>query len=89
MKKDKGRAEVKNVTCAVRLDKPLYDRLVEVSEQSHKTLSEIIRAGILNELDRRRKELINKELEMNSLENELAQVRKLKEQLSQIIDKAS
>lgn len=88
MKKLKENPEVKNVTCAVRLDKPLYDRLVEVSEKSHKTLSEIIRAGILNELDRRRKELITKELEMSSLEKELAQVRQLKEELTQIIDKA-
>jgi hypothetical protein len=77
--------EVKNVTCAVRLDKPLYDRLVEVSEKSHKTLSEIIRAGILNELELRRKELMHKELEMTELENELNQVRKLKGQMEELL----
>lgn len=77
--------EVKNVTCAVRLDKPLYDRLVEVSEKSHKTLSEIIRAGILHELEVRRKEVLEKELEMTTLENELAQVRKLKDQMEDLL----
>ena len=77
----------KNITCAVRLDKPLYDRLVEVAEKSHKTLSELIRAGIVNELDRRRKEVMQKELENESLENELAQVRKLKAEMEALLAK--
>jgi len=77
----------KNITCAVRLDKPLYDRLVDIAEKSHKTLSEIIRAGIVNELDRRRKEVMKKELENESLENELAQVRKLKSEMEALLAK--
>ena len=72
---------------AVRLDKPLYDRLVDIAEKSHKTLSEIIRAGIVNELDRRRKEVMKKELENESLENELAQVRKLKAEMEALLAK--
>lgn len=83
----KNSSSEKNITCAVRLDKPLYDRLVEVAEKSHKTLSEIIRAGIVNELDRRRKEVIKKELEEQSLENELAQVRKLKIEMEELLAK--
>mgnify|MGYP000580561647 CR=1 FL=1 len=54
--------EVKNVTCAVRLDKPLYDRLVDVAAKSHKTLSEMIRAGIMHELEERSKEVLQKEI---------------------------
>ena len=77
----------KNITCAVRLDQPLYDRLVDIAEKSHKTLSEIIRAGIVNELDRRRKEVMQKELEEQSLENELAQVRKLKAEMEALLAK--
>ncbi len=79
--------EVKNVTCAVRLDKPLYDRLVGISQKSHKTLSEIIRAGILQELDQQQTALVKKELEMTELENELNQVRKLKEEMETLLSK--
>ena len=77
--------QVKNVTCAVRLDKPLYDRLVDVAAKSHKTLSELIRAGIMHELEERSKEVLQKELEMTKLEEELAQVRKLKIEMEQLI----
>ena len=79
--------EVKNVTCAVRLDKPLYDRLVEVSKKSHKTMSELIRAGILKELENVSKDVMQRELEMSSLENELNQVRKLKEEMETLLKK--
>ena len=81
--------EVKNVTCAVRLDKPLYDRLVGVAAKSHKTLSEMIRAGIMHELEERSKEVLQKELEMTKLEEELAQVRKLKIEMEKLIAKQS
>ena len=79
--------EVKNVTCAVRLDKPLYDRLVDVAAKSHKTLSEMIRAGIMHELEERSKEVLQKELEMTKLEEELVQVRKLKIEMEKLIAK--
>lgn len=77
--------EVKNVTCAVRLDKPLYDRLIDISQKSHKTLSEIIRSGIVAELEKRTKEVLQSELDMTVLEQELAQVRKLKEEMEALL----
>ena len=79
--------EVKNVTCAVRLDKPLYDRLVTVSKESHKTMSELIRAGILRELEDVSNAVMRKELERSTLENELNQVRKLKEEMETLLKK--
>ena len=79
--------EVKHVTCAVRLDKPLYDKLVEVSQKSHKTLSEVIRAGIIKELELLHHEVLEKELAMTKLEEELMQVRKLKEEMEAMLAK--
>lgn len=79
--------EIKNVTCAVRLDKPLYDRLVEVSKQSHKTMSEMIRAGILRELEDVSNTVMKRELERSQLENELSQVRQLKEEMETLLKK--
>ena len=81
----KTTTEVKNVTCAVRLDKPLYDRLVNISEQSHKTMSELIRAGIIRELEDVSRDVMKREIESSQLENELAQVRKLKKEMEDLI----
>ena len=75
----------KTITCAVRLDKPLYDRLVESAKVSHKSLSEVIRAGLLKQLDDERKAVIQRDIEMNSLENELSKVQKLKKQMEELI----
>ena len=75
----------KTITCAVRLDKPLYDRLVDSAKASHKSLSEVIRAGLLKQLDDEKKELIKRDIEMSSLENELSKVRKLKEEMEELI----
>lgn len=79
--------EVKNVTCAVRLDKPLYDRLIAISQKSHKTLSEIIRSGIVAELDKRTKQVLQSEIEMTTLEKELDQVRKLKSEMEALLER--
>jgi len=77
--------EPKLITCAVRLDKPLYDRLVDAANNTHQTLSEVIRAGLIKQLDDVRKETMQKEIEMNSLESELAQVRKLKLEMENLL----
>ena len=79
----------KTVTCAVRLDKPLYDRLVESANHTHQTLSDVIRLGLLKQLEEQEKSSLQKELEMDKLKAELAQVQKLKEEMQSLLDSKS
>ena len=88
-KKNTNPTEPKLITCAVRLDKPLYDRLVESAKETHSTLSDVIRTGLLKQLDDVRKESLQKEIELSSLESELAQVRKLKSEMETLLKKTS
>ena len=81
---EKGTAP-KTITCAVRLDKPLYDKLVESAAFTHQTLSEVIRAGLLIQLDL--KEELRRDIDLCSLENELSQVRKLKLEMETLLQK--
>jgi len=87
MKNEDKSGAPKTITCAVRLDKPLYDRLVSSANASHKSLSEVIRAGLLKQLDDERKKIMKRDIEMSSLENELNQVRKLKLEMETLLDK--
>ena len=83
---EKGTAP-KTITCAVRLDKPLYDKLVESAAFTHQTLSEVIRAGLLIQLDLNKKEELRRDIDLCSLENELSQVRKLKLEMETLLQK--
>lgn len=83
------RSQHKTVTCAVRLDKPLYDRLVEAAERTHQTFSDVIRLGLIKQLEETEKKEIEKEIEMDKLKAELAQVQKLREEMQSIIKSKS
>ena len=84
----KERPYHKTVTCAVRLDKPLYDRLVESARQTHQTLSDVIRLGLIKQLEDSEKATLEKQLEMDKLKGELAQVQKLKEEMEALLSKS-
>jgi len=79
--------EPKTITCAVRLDLPLYQRLRDTSKKTHQNMSDILRLGLIKQLDETRKQFLIEEIANEKLESELAQVQKLKGELQDLIKK--
>tara|TARA_B100000902_G_C27143927_1_gene830120 strand:- start:309 stop:575 length:267 start_codon:yes stop_codon:yes gene_type:complete len=80
------RPQHKTITCAVRLDKPLYDRLTKAAHQTHQTLSDVIRLGLLHQLESIEKDSLAKAIEMDKLKTELAKVQQLRTELESILE---
>lgn len=83
----KNSKDAKTITCAVRLDLPLYERLHKTSRETKHNMSDILRQGLLKELDFIRKQQLLEKIETEKLEKELAEVRQLKSQLQVLIKK--
>lgn len=77
MKKQKksGRSsldrEHKDVTCAVRLPKTMYDRLCQAAEMEKSSLSDIIREGLIEKMDKVFEEHVEKELQQARIRAEI------------------
>lgn len=65
-KKNIGRSSIerehKDVTCAVRLPKTMYDRLCQAAEMEKSSLSDIIREGLIEKMDKVFEQHAEKEL---------------------------
>ena len=83
----KNSKDPKTITCAVRLDLPLYQRLVDTSKKTHQNMSDILRLGLIKQLDETRKQFLVEQIANEKLESELAQVQKLKGELQDLIKK--
>jgi hypothetical protein len=54
--------EHKDITCAVRLPKTMYDRLCQAAEMENSSLSDIIREGLIEKMDKVFDQHVEKEL---------------------------
>jgi predicted DNA-binding protein len=77
----------KTITCAVRLDLPLYQRLRDTSKKTHQNMSDLLRLGLIKQLDETRKQFLVEEIANEKLEQELVQVKQLKADLQNLIKK--
>jgi len=67
--------ESKDITCAVRLNRSLYNALDEAAKRDHTSLSDIIRDALVSELDKRRKASLIRLIEDKKLEATLSSLR--------------
>ena len=67
--------ESKDITCAVRLNRSLYNALDEAAKRDHTSLSDIIRDALVSELDKRRKASLIRMIEDKKLEATLSSLR--------------
>ena len=70
-RKSHKRAGPKDITCAVRLDRALYQQLNDVAELEHCNLSDIIRGALVDRIDSIRKKHIDRLIEDERLQMQL------------------
>ena len=88
--------EHKDVTCAVRLPKSLYDSLVKAAEMINSSLSDVIREAIVTKIELIKEELLQKQLKNDELRKKLADLaedgdpmsRKRIQDIMELIEKA-
>jgi hypothetical protein len=66
--------EHKDVTCAVRLPKTMYDKLCQAAEMEESSLSDIIREGLIEKMDIVFKQHAEKELQQARLRAEVEEL---------------
>jgi len=74
-KSNKRGAGPKDITCAVRLDKALYQALNDVAELEHSSLSDVIRSALVDKIDAIRKKHIDRLIEDERLQVQLENLR--------------
>ena len=67
--------EHKDITCAVRLPKTMYDQLCEVAKAENSSLSDIIRSSIVARLEIHADKAMERQLKEARLEAELRKLR--------------
>lgn len=77
-KKNSGRSsldrEHKDVTCAVRLPKTMYDKLQMCADMEGSSLSDIIREGLIEKMDKVFEQHAEKELQQARLRAEVEEL---------------
>ena len=63
--------EHKDITCAVRLPKTMYDRLCQAAEMENSSLSDIIREGLTEKMNKVFDQHVEKELKEARIMSEL------------------
>ena len=63
--------EHKDITCAVRLPKTMYDRLCQAAEMENSSLSDIIREGLIEKMNKVFDQHVEKELKEARIMSEL------------------
>ena len=66
--------EHKDVTCAVRLPKSLYDSLVKAAEMINSSLSDVIREAITDKIETIKEQIVAQELRNEELRNKLSEL---------------
>ena len=63
--------ESKDITCAVRLNRSLYEALNDAAEMENSSLSDIIRQALTDKLEEIRQKALSRKLEAQRLEFQL------------------
>lgn len=67
--------EHKDITCAVRLPKSMYDQLCEVAKSENSSISDVIRSSIVVRLEEHAEKEMEKQLKEARLQAELRKLR--------------
>ena len=67
--------EHKDITCAVRLPKSMYDQLCEVAKSENSSISDVIRSSITVRIEAHADKAMEKQLKEARLEAELRKLR--------------
>ena len=63
--------EHKDITCAVRLPKTMYDKLCRAADMENSSLSDIIREGLIEKIDSVFEQHVQKEMKEHKIKAEL------------------